>query len=64
MKKDSILFKEVTKPTDRKLKFEGFCPKCNKIRFFRWTGGSIRTTEYKCMKCGNEVTELDTYENE
>jgi predicted RNA-binding Zn-ribbon protein involved in translation (DUF1610 family) len=64
MKKDSILFKRVDKPTDRKFKFEGFCPHCNKIRYFRWHGGSIRTTTYRCMKCGYIVTEEDHYENE
>ena len=34
-----------------KLKYEGFCPKCDKTRFHRFDGGSIYETRYRCMKC-------------
>jgi len=61
MKKPSVLFKRVDKPTDRKLRFEGFCPKCNKTRDFRWDGGGLNTTTYRCITCSNIVAEQDVY---
>lgn len=61
-KKESKLFRRVDKPTDRKFKFEGYCPCCKKTRFFRWTGGSISETYYTCMSCKTEVREHDEYE--
>lgn len=62
MKKESILFKRVDKPTDRKLRYEGFCPKCNKTRDFRFHGGSLYVSEYRCIKCGNIVEEKDRFD--
>ena len=61
MKKESVLFKRVDKETDRKLKYEGFCPKCNKTRLFRFNGGTLYTSDYRCMKCSNIVTEIDSF---
>jgi len=61
MKKESVLFKRVDKPSDRKLKYEGFCPKCNKTRDFRFDGGSINESRYRCITCGNIVSEPDVY---
>jgi hypothetical protein len=44
-------FKRVDTANERKLKYAGFCSKCNKITFHRWDGGSIYNTRYRCMKC-------------
>ena len=50
-------FKRVDKDTDRKLRYEGFCPKCNKITPHRFDGGTFYETRYKCMKCNTINTE-------
>jgi len=47
MKKNE--FKEVSKSADRKLRYDGFCPKCNKIRPHRWHSGTLYETRYRCM---------------
>lgn len=44
-------FKEVSKDTDRKLRYEGYCSKCKKIRPHRFHGGETNKSLYKCMKC-------------
>jgi transposase-like protein len=38
--------------TRSKLKYEGYCDKCKKVRFHRLEGGTISETRYRCMRCG------------
>lgn len=44
-------FKRVDKENDRKLKYEGFCTKCNKTTFHRFDESSMYIDRFKCMKC-------------
>ncbi len=49
-------FKQVDLPTDRKLRYEGFCQKCNKIMGHRYYGGSYNEHTFKCIKCKSHNT--------
>ena len=51
MKKESR-FTRVDTGTRSKLKYEGYCDKCKKVRFHRLEGGTISETRYRCMRCG------------
>ncbi|AGO47443.1 hypothetical protein Phi19:3_gp039 [Cellulophaga phage phi19:3] len=53
-------FKEVSTEKERKLKYEGFCTKCNKVSFFRLISGSVFKTNYRCIKCKN-IEVINTY---
>lgn len=45
-------FKRVDGENDRKLRFNGFCSKCNKNTDQRWDGNNENGyNEYRCMKC-------------
>ena len=44
-------FKQVETNNRQKLKFEGFCKKCNKVTFHRWDGGTYYVEIYRCLKC-------------
>jgi hypothetical protein len=50
-------FKEISTERERKLKYEGYCEKCGKVRFHRLDGGSLYTTRFRCMKCKNLTEE-------
>lgn len=45
------IYKRVDKPTDRKFRFEGLCPKCGKVTPHRYHGGSLYQDFFRCMKC-------------
>ncbi len=48
--KDSPEFKNVSSGKG-KLKYLGFCSKCDKVTFHRFTSGSLFKTTYTCIKC-------------
>lgn len=53
MNQEPNIFKNVDSERDRKLRYEGFCYTCNKIRPHRY-GGSNRNGHYfRCMKCSS-----------
>ncbi len=56
--REPSMFKRVDKPTDKKLRYEGFCQHCNKITPHRFYGGSLHENIYKCMKCGSQNIEI------
>jgi hypothetical protein len=55
-------FKEVSTENERKLKYEGFCSKCNKVSFHRLDGFSMYESRYRCMKCKTINIEITKYE--
>lgn len=48
---EEAVFIQVDKPTDRKLRYEGFCQKCDKVTPHRYHGGSLYMDFFRCMKC-------------
>lgn len=48
------VFKRIDLPGDRKLKYEGFCPKCNKATQHRFHSGSLYEDIFRCIKCKSQ----------
>lgn len=45
------IYKEISTEKEMKLKYLGYCSKCNKDMPHRLDGGSLFETRYRCMKC-------------
>jgi hypothetical protein len=55
MKPEIITFTKVSNGKGRLL-FEGYCHKCDKVRYHRFDGETIYDSRYRCMGCGNITT--------
>lgn len=48
----------VDKPTDRKMRFNGWCLKCNKYTDQRFSGSTWHEDFYRCIKCKTTNIEI------
>lgn len=63
MKPEVIAFTKVSNGKGR-LSLEGYCSKCDKVRYHRFGGGTIYDSRYRCMGCGNITTVPEKYNND
>jgi hypothetical protein len=56
MKPEIIIFTRVGRRSGVRPLYEGYCSKCDKVRYHRLDGGTIYDSSYRCIGCGNITT--------